>query len=90
MTAGRRPNKPRKREAGDAILPARVADLKQAPPIALSPADSRIFAEALANPQPVSDRLEDTIRRYREQGDASRSRGPKKRYSSARSHEQRD
>src|SRR5580693_2198267 len=32
----------------------------------LSVRDSEAFVEALLNPQPVNDRLRDTIRRYRE------------------------
>jgi uncharacterized protein (DUF1778 family) len=32
----------------------------------LSLRDSEAFVEALLNPQPVSDRLRDTVRRYRE------------------------
>lgn len=79
MTAGRRPNEPEKRETGDGALSAKeAADLKQESVIELSLADSRIFAEALANPQPVTGRLEDTIRRYRERSHASRSGAAKK------------
>lgn len=32
----------------------------------LSVRDSQAFVEALINPQPVNDRLRDTVRRYRE------------------------
>jgi uncharacterized protein (DUF1778 family) len=32
----------------------------------LSVRDSQAFVEALLNPQPVNDRLRDTVRRYRE------------------------
>jgi uncharacterized protein (DUF1778 family) len=35
--------------------------------LALSVRDSEAFVDALLNPQPVSDRLRDTVRRYREQ-----------------------
>jgi hypothetical protein len=34
--------------------------------IALSVRDSRAFVDALLNPKPVSDRLRETVRRYRE------------------------
>ena len=33
----------------------------------LSVRDSQAFVEALLNPQPVNDRLRDTVRRYREE-----------------------
>jgi uncharacterized protein (DUF1778 family) len=36
----------------------------------LSVRDSQAFVEALLNPQPVNDRLRDTVRRYREATDA--------------------
>lgn len=32
----------------------------------LSQSDSRAFVEALTNPQPVNERLRETIRRYRQ------------------------
>jgi uncharacterized protein (DUF1778 family) len=35
--------------------------------LALSVRDSEAFVDALLNPQPVNDRLRDTVRRYREQ-----------------------
>jgi len=35
----------------------------------LSVRDSQAFVEALLNPQPVNDRLRDTVRRYREMTD---------------------
>ncbi|MET4701411.1 uncharacterized protein (DUF1778 family) [Constrictibacter sp. MBR-5] len=34
--------------------------------LALSVRDSEAFVDALMNPQPVNDRLRDTVRRYRE------------------------
>lgn len=34
--------------------------------LALSVRDSEAFVDALLNPQPVNDRLRDTVRRYRE------------------------
>jgi uncharacterized protein (DUF1778 family) len=34
--------------------------------IALSLRDSEAFVDALLNPEPVNDRLRDTVRRYRE------------------------
>ncbi len=33
----------------------------------LSMRDSAVFVEALLNPQPVNDRMRDTVRRYRRQ-----------------------
>ncbi len=47
----------------DAALRA-IEDHQQ---LALSVRDSEAFVEALLNPQPVNDRLRDTVRRYREQ-----------------------
>jgi len=35
--------------------------------LALSMRDSEAFVDALLNPQPVNDRLRETVRRYREQ-----------------------
>jgi uncharacterized protein (DUF1778 family) len=35
--------------------------------LALSVRDSEAFVDALLNPQPVNDRLRETVRRYREQ-----------------------
>ncbi|ESY76302.1 hypothetical protein X740_29665 [Mesorhizobium sp. LNHC221B00] len=34
--------------------------------LSLSSNDRRIFVEALINPQPVNDRLRDTVRRHRQ------------------------
>lgn len=36
--------------------------------LALSVRDSETFVHALLNPEPVNDRLRDTVRRYRERG----------------------
>ena len=37
--------------------------------LALSVRDSEAFVDALLTPQPVNDRLRDTVRRYRERAD---------------------
>ena len=37
--------------------------------LALSVRDSEAFVDALLNPQPVNDRLRDTVRRYRQRAD---------------------
>jgi uncharacterized protein (DUF1778 family) len=40
--------------------------IEQHQQLELSVRDSEAFVEALLNPQPINDRLRDTIRRYRE------------------------
>lgn len=40
--------------------------IEDAPCLNLSVNDRKVFVEALITPQPVNDRLRDTVRRYRE------------------------
>ncbi|TPJ75613.1 DUF1778 domain-containing protein [Mesorhizobium sp. B2-6-2] len=40
--------------------------IEDAPALNVSVNDRQVFVEALIKPQPVNDRLRDTVRRYRE------------------------